>query len=124
MNLQGDPLWLLEAVYVPLKPADCMCSSMKNIATDIHSVSYICNTAKDCTQLNCTVNDSPLQSMNLTVYPCDSPPSLDLDVNLWTTVYRTHSSDNTTTVLDNGVTVKIEIWHYDYSMDIQVRHYS
>ena len=97
-----------------------MCSSMENIATDIHSVSYTCNTAKNCTGVNCITNNSPLQSVNLTVFPCDSPPSLDLDVTLWTTVYRIHANDNTTRILDNGVAIKIEIWHFDYSMDIQV----
>ena len=112
--------WLFDAVYIPLDPADCMCSSMENVAADIHlTTNYSCNTTAVCNVITCDVRDSPLRSVDVTVNPC--PPSLDVNIDILGRVRKIHANGNTTTSLGSvGVTLILTLWHYDYSMDVEV----
>ena len=116
----GDVKWLFDAVYIPLDPADCMCSSMENVAADIHlTTNYSCNTTAVCNVITCDVRDSPLRSVDVTVNPCHNPPSLDVNIDILGRVSKIHANDNTTTSL-GSVALILTLWHYDYSMDVEV----
>ena len=116
-------MWLLYPVYIPLDPADCLCSSMQNVAEDIHLLSdFSCNTTVgNCAEIVCDVVNSPLQFVSMEVIQCDSPPSLDISIVLQSSNYHVSTNTNRTLVLTSvGATLYINIWHYDYSMDVQV----
>ena len=100
-----------------------MCDSMQAVAEDMYLlVASSCNTTNDeCTELLCTVEDSTLQQVTMSISQCDNPPTLTLGMVVNGQSYTTDLTDNTTTPLDGfGVTLIYTVWYYDYSMDIQV----
>lgn len=115
---------LFHDVYIPLDPADCMCSSVENVAADIQlRTSYNCSTTARCMQILCNVinTNSSLQSVDIVVNSCDNPPSLSLGVHTLDSSWTMHATDNTTMSLDGvGVVMLLKIWHYNYSMDVEV----
>ena len=73
-----DTETLVDPIYFPLHPARCMCESMKAVAEDFVS-SYSCTITNDeCTELECTVEDSVLESLTMTISQCDDPPTVIL----------------------------------------------
>ena len=100
-----------------------MCSSMENVASEIHyRTNYNCTTSDDCTEIQCTVRHSILQSINFIMNSCDHPPSMDVELHMDSDeVTRVHADSNTTTTVDSlNVDLVIDLWQFDYSMDIQV----
>ena len=104
-----------------------MCDSMQAVAEDMYWLnSSSCNKTNDeCTsELLCTMEDSALQQVTMSISQCDNPPTLTLGMVANGQSYTTELTDNTTRALgDFGVTVIYTVWYYDYSMDIQVCMY-
>ena len=73
---------LFDPVYILLDADDCMCSSLQEVANNIHNLtSFSCNiTDEECTNIQCDVSDSSLRSVGMSVSPCDDPPSLQVNV--------------------------------------------
>ena len=98
-----------------------MCSSMENVASEIHhKINYDCTTFDDCTEIQCTTRHSILQSMNFIINSCEK--SLDVELHMeGDEITTVHAEDNTTETLDSlGVDLIIDLWHFDYSMDVEV----
>ena len=111
----------MDPVYFPLHPARCMCESMNAVAEDFVS-SYSCTITNDeCTELQCAVEDSIVESLTITISQCDDPPTVILQFvasNRTNTLPLTRS---TIKALEGvGVTAVVELWHYDYSIDLLV----
>ena len=55
------------------------------------------------------------------VTPCDVPPSLQFNVSANGHTQKIFADGNqTTTLSDFDDTLRITIWHFDYSMDVEV----
>ena len=111
----------MDPVYFPLHPARCMCESMKAVAADFIS-SYSCNITNDeCTELQCAVEDSVLESLTMTISQCDDPPTVTLQVAASNRTYTLPMARSTVKTLEDvGVTVAVYLWHHDYSIDLLV----
>ena len=98
-----------------------MCDSMQEVAEDIDLLANsTCHTTNnDCSQLQCTVEESALQSVIMNVSQCENPPKVTLTIVAVGTSYNVEVTGNTTRII-NGITVMITVWYYDYSMDLQV----
>ena len=125
MEGDEDALWLFDPLYVPLFPGDCMCSSMKNVASEIHErTNYNCRVNSDCGEIQCTVRHNTLKSINLIINSCDHPPSVDVELHMEgdDELIKIHADHNTTTKLDSqlGGDLVIDLWHFNYSMDVEV----
>ena len=113
----------MDPVYFPLHPARCMCESMKAVAADVIS-SYSCTITNDeCTELQCAVEDSVLESLTITIMQCNDPLTALL-LQLGTNNNRTHSLHVTgsfffalrpTDVSGTGLFL-----YYTYSADLMV----
>ena len=116
-----DTETLVDTVYFPLNPAHCMCDSMQEVAEDIdllaNSTCRIAN--ENCSQLQCTVEQSVLQSVTMNVSQCENPPKVTLTMVVAGNSYSAEVTGNRTETI-NGITVMITVWYYDYSMDLQV----
>ena len=101
-----------------------MCSSMKNVASEIHErTNYDCTINSDCGEIQCTVRHNTLKSINLIINSCDHPPSVDVELHMEgdEVPIKIHADRNTTTKLDRlGEDLVIDLWHFNYSMDIEV----
>ena len=102
-----------------------MCSSLEQVAQDIDlnigtdfPTLYKC-TNPSCSQVVCQVFNSPFQSLNMSVHSCSSPPSIDLSITI-SGEEHSYNIDRNQSILLSGFLIKIQIWHYNYSMDIQV----
>ena len=117
--------WLFEAVYIPLDPYGCMCSSMETLAEDVNldisgSTDYNCTA--NCTEVVCEVWDSSLHAVRMTVYQCDQPPSLMVEIAIDGATHAFKVNNNDTVSLgDLGIQLEVMLWHFNYSMDVQVR---
>ena len=103
-----------------------MCSSMENVASEIHDrTNYDCTVNNDCDEIQCTVRHNTLKSLNLIFNSCDLPPSVDVELHMEgdEVPIKIHANRNTTTKLDRlGEDLVIDLWHFDYSMDIEVHN--
>ena len=118
---------LFEPVYVPLDPGDCMCSTMEEAADNIHNLtSFSCSvTDEECTSIRCNVSISPVQSFGMTVSPCDDPPSLQFAMTANDATQSVSVNHNTTIPLNTiPAGLRISIWHFDYSIDVEVSTHS
>ena len=124
----GSPLLLFDPVYIPLDPGDCMCNTMQEAADNLHDLTgFSCDTTDDeCTSIRCDVSDSsaqslPLQSVGMSVRPCDDPPSLILSVAVNGDTQPITADDNKVVSLSHlDAKLRISVWHFDYSMDVEV----
>ena len=110
-------------VYIPLDPGDCMCSTMQEVAGNLHDLTdFSCNTTdKECSSIRCNISDSPAQSVTMYVSPCNDPPSLRLNIIVNGNTQNIETNGNQTTILsDIAADLRITIWHFDYSMDVEV----
>ena len=115
---------LLAPVYLPLNPHECMCNSMEAVAEDIDLLfDSSCNiTDEGCTELQCAVDESPVQRLTMNLSQCDTPPTLNFEIVAQDTTYTAPVTGNTTKSLASiGVTVAFTVWYYEYSMDLQVQ---
>ena len=109
-------------MYIPLDPGDCMCSTMYLAASLIDNFSdFSCNDPEEeCTTIRC---DGLTQSISLHVNPCDVPPSLQFNVHVFANNH-THeifaNGNQTTSLSDFNGELEITMWHFDYSMDVEV----
>ena len=92
------------------------------MASQIHyRANYDCTVNNDCDEIYCTVRHSTLRSVNFIFNSCDHPPSVDVELHMDSGTVTVHANDNTTqTVQSLGVDLIIDLWHFDYSMDVQV----
>ena len=97
---------------------------MENVASEIHDrTNYDCTVNIDCDEIHCTVRHNALKSLKLTINSCDHPPSVDVELHVDgdEKPIKIHANHNTTTKLDRlGEDFVIDLWHFDYSMDIEV----
>ena len=112
-------------VYIPLDPGDCVCAAQCKkwqttfMTSLISHVIYTTN--EECSSIRCNISDSPAQSVTLYVSPCNDPPSLQLNIIVNGNTQNIDTNGNQTTVLsDIAADLKITIWHFDYSMDVEV----
>ena len=102
---------------------------MEDAADNIHNLtSFSCSvTDEECTSIQCDIgiSDVPLQSVGMTVSPCDDPPSLQFAV-IANGDTQSISVDHDTTIPLNAIAaeLRIRIWHFDYSMDVEVSTHS
>ena len=115
-------MWLFEPLFVPLFPHDCICDSMENVASNIHyRANYDCTVNNDCDEIQCTVRHSTLHSVNFIFNSCDDPPSVDVELHMDSGTVTVHANDNITERVESlDVDMIIDLWHFDYSMDVQV----
>ena len=116
----GSIYSVLDPLYIYLDPGDCMCKAMSSAASQIayHSDFSCDDPDEECTRIRC---DRPTQSISLYVTPCDVPPSLQFNVFANGHVQIIFANGNQTTPLsDNDVELEITMWHFDYSMDVEV----
>ena len=99
---------------------------MEQIAFSINlnitdATDYFCS-AVDSTSLDCFVLNSSLQYVALRVHPCANPPSIDIEINIDNDVHMHNniSRNSSIYVTEDNIEIQIYLWHYDYSMDIQV----
>lgn len=118
---------LLETLYFYLDPATCLCDSMQYVAEDMYLLSdYSCNTTHDsnCTEIFCQVEGNTLESVTYDLYQCTSPnPTFELSMVLSSQTYSLNVTDNTTrTITTDGLVLNviINVWYFNYSMDLQV----
>ena len=114
---------VLDPIYFPLDPGDCMCSTMQEAADNLHNLTaFPCDiTDEECTTIRCTISDNPPGSVTTRISPCDDPPSLHTTVVMNGDTQNIDTSGNLTTTLnDIPADLKITIWHFDYSMDVEV----
>ena len=96
---------------------------MQEVADNVYDLaSFLCRiTDEGCTSIQCDVSDSPVQSVGMTVSPCDDPPSLQVNVIVDSdTQYIFANGNKTVSLSDIDDTLRISIWHFDYSMDVEV----
>ena len=96
---------------------------MQEVADNIHDLtSFLCNiTDEECTSIICNVSVSPVQSFGMSVTPCDDPPSLQVNVIVDGDTQSIFADGNKTVSLrDVDADLRIRIWHFDYSMDVEV----
>ena len=97
---------------------------MDIVADNIHDrINFACTTYTDCAQVHCTTRHGPLQGINLVVNSCDKPPSVDMELVIGGDKKMIHADHNITTSVD-GIDEEfiIDLWHFDYSMDVEVYH--
>ena len=124
----GSTLLLFDPVYIPLNPGVCMCNTMQEVADNIHDLTgFSCDTTdNECNSIRCDESDSssqslPLQSVGMSVSPCDDPPSLILNVGVNGDTQSITADDNKVVSLSHlDATLRISLWHFDYSMDVEV----
>ena len=69
----------------------------------------------------CDVSNSVMESFSMTVISCDDPPSIQLNVHANNLTQTILANDNTTTSLNKvDAALNISLWHFDYSMDVEV----
>ena len=109
------------AAYFPLRPARCMCESMKAVVEDFVS-SYSCTLTNDeCTELQCTVKDSVLESLKMNISQCDDPLTVTLKVVVDNRTYTMTVTSPTSRLFDPaGIILTVGLWSYDYSIDLEV----
>ena len=123
---EGETLSVFDPIFVPLNTSECMCDSLERIADDVDldigtSIITLYNcTNPNCSRVVCTVLDSPVQFVNMTVHSCDSPPSIDLSTAISGTAHS-YNVDHSQTISSSGFQMNVDIWHFNYSMDVQVR---
>ena len=84
-----------------------------------------CNTDNECTTVRCDVSKSVVESVSITVTSCDDPPSIQLNVHANGHTQSILANDNTTTSLSEvDAELRTKLWHFDYSMDVEVCVYS
>ena len=101
---------------------------MQKVADNLHDLtSFSCDTTdEECTNIQCDGVDSsaqslPLQSISMGVTPCDDPPSLHLNVDVNCDTQSIHADDNKIVSLSHlDAALGISVWHFDYSMDVEV----
>ena len=116
-------VYMFGPVYFPLDPGDCMCHTMDDAAYNIQNLTdFNCYTTdEECTTINCDISDSVAQSVSMSVKPCDDPPSVQVNVLANGHTHIIVANDNTTTSLSEiDAELRINLWHFDYSMDVQV----
>ena len=102
-----------------------MCSSLEQVARDIDlnigtDFTTLYNyTSPSCSQVVCDVINTPFQSLNMSVHSCDSPPSIDLSITIRGEAHSYNIGRNQSISLSDFL-IEVQIWHYNYSMDIQV----
>ena len=125
----GDALYrdstqsIFDPIYFPLDPGDCMCSTMQEAADNLHNLTAFPYdiTDEECTTIRCIIADNPPQSVTTRISPCDDPPSLHTTVVINGHTQNVVANGNqTTTLTDIAADLKITIWHFDYSMDVEV----
>jgi hypothetical protein len=119
----GSGQTILTPLYIPLDPGDCMCSTMEDAADNIHNLtSFSCSvTDEECTSIQCDIADIPGQSVGVTVSPCDDPPSLQFAVIVNGNTQSISADGNKTVSLGEvDADLRIRIWHFDYSMDVEL----
>ena len=123
VNIDGkDTQIMLEPVYFHLdSTSKCMCESMKAVAEDFVS-SYSCTITNDeCTELQCTVEDSILESLTMTISQCDHPPTVILQMAVNNKTHTVPVTGSISKLLDHaGNIVTVSLQHYDYSIDLAV----
>ena len=100
---------------------------MQEVADDIfnHTAELYCYiTDEECTSISCNAIDIeyPLQTVGMTVSPCDDPPSLQLNVNDTQSIFA--DGNKTVSLGEVDADLRIRIWHFDYSMDVEVSTHS
>ena len=103
----------------PLIPAHCACDAFLPFFEDGYCDSYDIN----CKSygIRCegdTIDGFKLDGLDLD--PCDSPPSVTLQIVFKGTPFTVVVSGNTTSELLGSATLTATVWYYDYSMDMQV----
>ena len=96
---------------------------MQEVAENLHEfTAFSCNTTDDeCTSIRCDVIDTSVQSVGMSVVPCSDPPSLVLSVDVEGDTQSISADGNRTVTLnDVPANLRINIWHFDYSMDVEV----
>ena len=120
----GSTRRIFDPVYFPLDPGDCMCSTMEEAAENLHNLTaFSCNiTDEECTNIYCVISDTNPQSyVDTRISPCDNPPSLHTTVVIYGNTQTIDANGNKTTRLNVlPADLKITIWHFDYSMDVEV----
>ena len=108
-------------VFIPLHPGDCMCDTLQYESHTPIGYTVCSTTDKECNTILCDVSNSVVESFSMTVISCDDPPSIQLNVHANNLTQTILANDNTTTSLSETVNeLRISLWHFDYSMDIEV----
>ena len=95
---------------------------MRTVAYQIHyRANYDCTVNNGCDEIYCTVRHSTLHAVNFIFNSCDHPPSVDVELHMDSGIVIVHANDNITqTVQSLDVDLIVDLWHFDYSMDVQV----
>ena len=98
-----------------------MCESMQAVAEDFVSP-YSCTLINDeCTELQCTVKGSVLESLTMSISQCDDPPTVTLKVVVDNRTYTMTVTSATSRILDPaGIILTVGLWSYNYSIDLEV----
>ena len=116
---------MFDGVYFPLNiyPIKCMEKIASYIDLNIEDAhtDYSC-CAVNSTYLHCHVQNSSFQYVAMRVHPCANPPSIDLIITVDNdrNVYSNISQNSSIYVTEDNIEIQISLWHYNYSMDVQV----
>lgn len=126
--LEGSPpQYLIPPVEYAINTTECLCSSMKDLASDINTpFEHDCSTTPDCDGVVCHV-DILIRSYIMVMYilSCEDPPAVAVALGdpqgnvVWT--YYINDNFTTLTIIDGFPVVVVSyIVHHTYSMDIEV----
>ena len=121
MNRDGEnnKQTILQAFYLPLNPADCMCDTYPPFFEDGYCDSYTYNCVNY--EVQCDNEGSDFILHGIDIDQCASPPSITLSVVVDGEVHTVVVNGNKTEMLgSSGTTLTSTVWYYDYSMDLQV----
>ena len=109
-------------VSFPLIPAQCACDTFPPFFEDSYCDSYDINCKSYGVRCEGdTIDGFKVDGLDLDpCMPCDSPPSVTLQIVLKGTPFTVVLRGNTTTELLGSATLTATVWYYDYSMDMQV----
>ena len=113
----------MQAFYLPLNPADCMCEAFPPFFENGHCDSFTFN----CLNYEVQCENEGLSDeynfilRGIDIDQCGSPPSITLSVAVDGEVHTVVVNGNKTEILgSSGTTLTSTIWYYDYSIDFQV----
>ncbi|CAI8046414.1 hypothetical protein GBAR_LOCUS25676, partial [Geodia barretti] len=110
---------ILPPVSFPLIPAQCACDTFPPFFEDSYCDSYDINCKSYGVRCEGDIIDG-FKVDGLDLDPCDSPPSVTLQIVFKGTPFTVVVSGNTTSELLGSATLTATVWYYDYSMDMQV----
>ena len=119
------PQYLIPPVEYVINTTECLCDSMKDLASDIH-YEHDCTTTEACDGVRCELNiQATPHIMEICILSCEQPPAVDILIEneVGHPFLALYISDNATffTLLDGTLLiVHPMIIHHPYYLEFQV----